>query len=192
MDKRILRTKNNLVQAFLLLGQQKHYSRITVTELAVKAGINRKTFYMYYTGIEDYLNRLEEELIESCEVIIDSLDFTKEADVISFFQKVREMVRDNYPLYQMLRKQDRIPALKEKAKAMILRSLQAQLDLKDRSNSPKTALYAEYIASGITGMLSLWISYPEMSVEEFTDTAALITLGGLRAIKQEYDTDCPS
>ena len=47
-DRRVLRTKKNIRQAFLHLLSEKSLSQITVKELSDLADINRKTFYMYY------------------------------------------------------------------------------------------------------------------------------------------------
>ena len=50
-DRRVLRTKKNIRQAFLHLLSEKSLSQITVKELSDLADINRKTFYMYYSNI---------------------------------------------------------------------------------------------------------------------------------------------
>ena len=62
-DRRVLRTKKNIHQAFLQLLSEKSLSQITVKELSEHADINRKTFYMYYSNIEDILAELEDELV---------------------------------------------------------------------------------------------------------------------------------
>ena len=64
IDRRVLRTKKNIRQAFLHLLSEKSLSQITVKELSDLADINRKTFYMYYSNIEDILAELEDELVQ--------------------------------------------------------------------------------------------------------------------------------
>ena len=48
-DKRIAKTKNKLTRALSILSQNKSPERITVSELCKAAGVNRTTFYKYYT-----------------------------------------------------------------------------------------------------------------------------------------------
>ena len=58
-DLRVQRTINNIYQAFEDLICEKDYSKITVTELARRAQINKKTFYRYYETLDDLLVELQ-------------------------------------------------------------------------------------------------------------------------------------
>ncbi len=50
-DLRVIKTKAGIRQAFLELCQKKPVSKITVTELAQAAMINKGTFYLHYNDI---------------------------------------------------------------------------------------------------------------------------------------------
>lgn len=58
-DLRVQRTINNIYQAFEELICEKDYPKITVTELARRAQINKKTFYRYYETLDDLLAELQ-------------------------------------------------------------------------------------------------------------------------------------
>jgi AcrR family transcriptional regulator len=58
IDRRIVKTKRAITVALLQLLSEKPLEEITITELTLKADINRKTFYLHYTGIEDVANEL--------------------------------------------------------------------------------------------------------------------------------------
>ena len=58
-DLRVQRTINNIYQAFEDLICEKDYSKITVTELARRAQINKKTFYRYYETLDDLLAEMQ-------------------------------------------------------------------------------------------------------------------------------------
>lgn len=62
-DIRVQKTKKSIQEALFALLSEKPINKITIKELADKANINRKTFYAHYTGIEDIVNELEDELI---------------------------------------------------------------------------------------------------------------------------------
>ena len=64
-DRRILKTKRAIYEALVELMQKKKLNSITVTELAAAANINRKTFYTYYSTVNDVLDEVINELISS-------------------------------------------------------------------------------------------------------------------------------
>jgi len=47
-DSRPLKTKKSIKQALLILLKEKDISCITISELAIAAGVSRKTFYLHY------------------------------------------------------------------------------------------------------------------------------------------------
>lgn len=58
-DLRVQKTISNIYKAFKELILEKDYSKITVTELAKKAQINKKTFYRYYPTLDDLLSEMQ-------------------------------------------------------------------------------------------------------------------------------------
>lgn len=53
MDKRIKRTRLAVFNAVLDLATEKELDKITVVELCDRAGINKSTFYLHYSSIND-------------------------------------------------------------------------------------------------------------------------------------------
>ena len=68
-DRRVRRTRASIRRAFLDLLDEKSYGQITVTELSERADINRKTFYAYYSGMDELLRELEQDLMEDYEEV---------------------------------------------------------------------------------------------------------------------------
>lgn len=52
IDRRIVRTRRAIHLAFIELLTETDYEKITITALAKKANIDRKTFYMHYSSID--------------------------------------------------------------------------------------------------------------------------------------------
>lgn len=67
-DLRVIKTKNNLKNALIILLKEKPLEKITVTELCNASGITRKTFYLHYESI----SKLFEEKIEQLLVDLES------------------------------------------------------------------------------------------------------------------------
>ena len=74
MDKRIIRTRLAVFNAVFELATEKELDKITVVELCEKAGINKSTFYLHYSSINDCLQKCFDLFTEKV------LDFAKEID----------------------------------------------------------------------------------------------------------------
>ena len=69
---RVLRTKQSLRNAFREMAQKKPVNKITVTELAEKAMVNKGTFYLHYRDIYDlYMDVVQEKMEEGLDQIED-------------------------------------------------------------------------------------------------------------------------
>ena len=78
VDKRIFRTKQAIRNAFLSLLTEKDVEKITVGEIAVRANIDRKTVYNYYTGIYGILDEISKELADDFEKVIEVVENKRE------------------------------------------------------------------------------------------------------------------
>ncbi|MGN1022401.1 MAG: TetR/AcrR family transcriptional regulator [Lachnospiraceae bacterium] len=63
-DIRIRRSILSIRRAFEEMVCEMDYQQITVTELAARAMINKKTFYQYYPSLDDLLREVQMELSE--------------------------------------------------------------------------------------------------------------------------------
>ena len=70
-DARVRYTRKVVEDSFLQLLQQKHISKITVTELCQMAQINRATFYKHYADVPQLLEKLEERLFVQIRAAFD-------------------------------------------------------------------------------------------------------------------------
>lgn len=181
-DRRVLRTKKNIRQAFLHLLSEKSLSQITVKELSNLADINRKTFYMYYSNIEDIFAELEDELVLKLVHVFEKELFQKEMfDSYSFFENLNRTIQEDIDLYRILNHSDLLPHLIQRAKNALIEVFFRKYNISADSDNERYILYAEYAASGILSMYTKWFSRDfHMSLEELTRTAAEITLYGLQ------------
>ncbi|MCC8097400.1 MAG: TetR/AcrR family transcriptional regulator [Eubacterium sp.] len=63
-DLRFLKSEKAIKKAFLELMKEKGYANITITDIANRAVINRKTFYMHYDSKEQLYDALADEFID--------------------------------------------------------------------------------------------------------------------------------
>lgn len=102
-DLRVIRTKQNIKQAFAELIKKKPLSKISVTELSKMAMINKGTFYLHYQDIYAlYLDIVQDQL----EIMYDPIsDYNLFFDDPEFFVKIffrqftQGSLEDSFPLF---------------------------------------------------------------------------------------------
>ena len=73
-DRRAKYTKMVLKDSLLELLKEKPIEKITVSELAEKADINRATFYIHYYDAFDLLEKIEDEFFENIKKSFENLE----------------------------------------------------------------------------------------------------------------------
>ena len=63
-DPRIRRTITAIKDSFLQMMGEIPYEKITVRELSDRAGVNKKTFYYYYSSLDALLEEMQDELLD--------------------------------------------------------------------------------------------------------------------------------
>lgn len=90
-DLRVRRTLTAVRKAFNDLVLTRNYNEISITDLTEKAGINRKTFYLHYSSLDDLVAEVEEEMSKD---ILDNIgEYARKLDLegcITYFYKYLE------------------------------------------------------------------------------------------------------
>lgn len=76
MDKRVLKTRESIKTAFMQLTLESELEKITVSEIAEKAKINRSTFYLHYGDVSSVIGDIEKEFADEINVCIDDFDIS--------------------------------------------------------------------------------------------------------------------
>ena len=76
-DSRVIRTQSAIRNAYLELLSQKEPSSITMTDIALKAEVDRKTVYNYYESAVSILEDLENELVAVISSSLKETDFSR-------------------------------------------------------------------------------------------------------------------
>ena len=179
-DRRVLRTKACIRRAFMELMEEKEFAKITVMELSERAGINRKTFYTYYDGMESLISQIETEILEKYRPLLESIDLKNGTfDALVFFREFNRNIEQDIGIFQLLDDAGRLPQLSLRGKNIIIDTFLKQFHEDDEA---RYALFAEYASAGLLSMFSQWVSSRQISLEEFTSLAAGISLAGFGAI----------
>jgi AcrR family transcriptional regulator len=159
------RTRQNLMQAFWSLYMVKRIDKITVREVAQRAGCNRSTFYEYFLDVYDVLEQIEVAVLPT----LDELPPLLESGEITpaFVQSFLGLYRERLEYYAVLLGEKGDPAFQRKLINTLKSSLLQSLAHSPQANLAEMDLVLEYVLSGLTGVLIYAThSRPELTEEQ--------------------------
>lgn len=120
MDRRVIRTKKAIRNAFAQLLSVKKLEDITVKDIAELADINRKTFYSYYSGVYMIVEETENELVETFEAAIRDLPLDRLVkEPYLLFSRLSAIINADMDFYEPLMKADQSSNLLTKVSGML-------------------------------------------------------------------------
>ena len=184
-DRRILKTKRAIYEALVELMQKKKLNSITVTELAAAANINRKTFYTYYSTVNDVLDEGINELISSLKDLMyamsEDYNLLSPQTLFAFLNTIMsdaDIARDLFAsdngnmLFNRLQK-----ALQE----TLLKEL-IDNDIKMNVPPEQYPLISSFVAGGMISAYYEWITNPnQTSLDDMARTLTTLIISGVHA-----------
>ena len=101
-DRRIKKTKRVITHALANLLIEKELSDITVTELCLAADINRKTFYMHFSSLEETLQYIIDRISHGFADILQEHTSASGYQLHSSILSQLKALNDDFPYYQAL------------------------------------------------------------------------------------------
>lgn len=183
-DRRIGKTKKSICDAIISLLEEKDVSQITVKELAERANINRKTFYMHYTSIKEVFDEIEDEFIEKLLGVLNKYNFTQaQLDHYAFFSSLSSLINEDFDFYQKLARVNSYDFLFVKIKKILKDKIVEELSEKLNASHEMFNLYAEFGASGIISMYNEWFNMDSnISLEDLAKAAGNFVFNGVNSI----------
>jgi AcrR family transcriptional regulator len=173
-DRRITKTKAAIRESFFSILKENKSSKITVTEIAKRANIDRKTFYLHYDSPEAIMDEFYKNLINDFLLILEKNDFfDRSFDVLALFQSLNVLIQRDIDLYRQIAKMPSHASFCEEIKD-IVKSVAIET-LSDGITMSKDELefYAEFYISGIIAAYLKWLR----NEVDLTETEVVNILG---------------
>lgn len=184
-DRRILKTKKAIYEALVELMQKKSLNSITVTELAAAANINRKTFYTYYSTVNDVLDEVINELISSLKDLMYAM--SEDYNMLSpqtLFAFLNTIMSDA-DIVRALFTSDNGNMLFNKLQKALQETLLKELidnDIKMNIPPEQYPLISSFVAGGMIYVYYEWITNPNgTSLDEMARTLTTLIISGVHA-----------
>ena len=187
-DMRVQRTKEAIRATFKQMMCEMDYGDITIKELAERARINRKTFYLHFSKLEDLLIEIREAIIKDFLKRIKTYKLPKDLAIYirEFFTHQEELgilgeriicIESNrYTLDRM-------------SKAVARKTSEFALGYDD-STMIKQSIMLNFASQGILGVFRQWISsgktIPLEEIIELTITLVCSGTDGFLTSNQSY------
>lgn len=188
-DLRVIKTRHTIRTTLIALMSEKELSDITISELAERAQINRKTFYRHYSAIADVITEFEDELLADFAEILKSKN-TSILDVGSVLREISALINNKQDYFVKLLKLNPELFSNGRVKEMLRRAV--GISLREVCHIPSgSALYAisEYITSGVLSLYSSWFDNGcTGSLDLITDIANRMTMDGLKGFVHDEET----
>ena len=186
MDKRISKTKEAILEACLDLILEKKGQKITIAEIARRANIARKTFYLHYDSPEAVIRDAGRRKLQELMLILKEKNFFQNPfDTETLFQSLNELIEPDIEFYRYLSREnpDRFfwNELKAAAVQIINEIYEDQLDIPPQ----ELRLYTEYFVSGTLSVYTCWLRGElVLPFEELARLTGEATLKGIRKPKE--------
>ncbi len=181
-DRRILKTKKAIRDAFSRLVDERDIQRITVREIAETANIDRKTFYHYYSGIYALAEEIEAELFAAFDAVTDCAEWREVLEnPAPLLKQLTEILDADMSFYGPLLRKENGTELLSKLSALLKRKLTRSLS---RETDPIRAKFAaDYIISGMIAVYTAWYEEESpLSLEEVTVLLSRLTASGIHGL----------
>ena len=184
VDRRVLKTKRAIRNAFAKLMTEKDINDITIMELAETADINRKTFYNYYSGVHQVVEDIENDILKSYEVLLGTVEFKKSMDApYSLFERFSLLINMDPEFFGYLLSMNGninlitriMTLLKDKTRE----AMTAQLDVEDY----KADIMIDFVLSGMLSVYQHWFSSDRsVPAEEVSQIISTMSFGGINGV----------
>jgi AcrR family transcriptional regulator len=155
-NRRTLYSKKVIIDAFLLLLQEKNLNKITVTDICKKADINRGTFYSYYNDPFDLMRSIEEEMIEK---MMSTINISGDESLQNMLNEIFNLILENKEFCKILfNEKNGSHVLNTILKSTYVRTIEEQKKRFPNANETQLEYYYTYTTGGTIEIIRKWIN----------------------------------
>lgn len=158
IDRRIVKTRAAINNAFLELLSEKDFQLITINDIADRANVNRGTVYLHYTDKYDLLDQNIEAhvnwLHDFCGTNGESLETGAAFEEL---EAVFTYLEQKYSFFSVLFASGRTAAFRERMLRYVSASLMTKLKARQTRTEIDDELNAQFMASAFVGIVEWWI-----------------------------------
>lgn len=184
MDRRVAKTRETIRQAYFDLVLEKGGKRVTVSEIARKANIDRKTFYLHYQSTEEIIEEFAEEKTSEMLLRLTTKSFFRRSfDRRIFAEEANSLLRENMDLCRALSSNPDYYFFWRGVEDTVVRHLINSYGRLTRTPASDIIIRVSFFVSGAAGVYRRWFRGEiDCTLEEATDRMSEIAFEGARSL----------
>lgn len=160
-DIRPIKTKRSIKRALLALLNEKDISSITISELADRADISRKTFYLHYEDIKGVLDEIENDMASIMrESIVKDKNVGFRVRLINFINNLVEKIQTDEEYYAVIAESSYAKILFKNIDSIIRTELIQALNNETQLEPLHKVCLVDFIIGGIINTILNWVKTP--------------------------------
>ena len=187
-DRRVIKTKRAIRDAFIKLLASKDFNEITVKDIADVADVDRKTVYNYYRGVYDIRDEVENELVQLSEEAGREFTIERIKNPLDCFRILSEVINKNIDLYGNLFKINANSQAMRKMKENLKIQVHKALSHDESLTEYQSQLCADFIASGMLTVFQKWFnSDRSVPLEELSQQVGKLVVYGMQSFSDKIN-----
>lgn len=186
VDRRVLKTKRAIRNAFAKLMVEKDINDITIIELSETADINRKTFYNYYSGVYQVVEDIENDILHSYERLLGGVQFKESMNApYTLFERFSQLINMDPEFFGYLLTMNGNIALITRIMTLLKdktrEAMTSQLNIEDY----KADIMIDFVLSGMLSVYQHWFnSDRSVPAEEVSQIISTMSFSGINGMLQ--------
>lgn len=189
MDRRIKKTKEAIKSAYKEFLTETNAPKITITELAKRANIDRKTFYLHYESIESIMQEIMQESLSELNHELDANGLSSDSsnlDVDVIIRSMNTCIEKNLDFYIAISHRLDFDVFVKEIKTLFVYHALSTLKTSSASRDQELQIYVQYIISGVIDVYADWFRRNSpMSLDELGIAITKILNEGIHVLKKE-------
>lgn len=183
-DRRIIKTKRAIRNAFAKLMVEKDINDITVVELAETADINRKTFYNYYGDVSMVVDEIENEIVADFASAINNIDFQEiSRDPSDIFLRLARLIERDLEFYARVFAAKGQASLLQKIVEPLKKQLWESFEDQIGQDAEEFRFLLEFVVSGMIAVYQTWFnSGRRQDIEDLSRKLSVLTFNGINGL----------
>ena len=164
MDKRIIKTKNNLYDGLLKVMKEKEFEDIKVSDICEKAITNRSTFYDHFSDKYELLTSLIEDLKKS--LISDLENNNKETESLKEYymlviKSLIDHIDSNIDIYNSILKKNNNSIVMDMMYDTVYKDIEKELEKYKNNTDIPTEVITKFYVTAVSNICLDYIRYPK-------------------------------
>lgn len=172
-DRRFIKNKNEIRRAYIDLVIKKGYNKVTISDIAELADINRMTFYTHYDTVEDVFNEFLDDMEQE---IFDAIKYKSNFDIHSFFNLLNDLMYKEIEFFRYAAKDGNCSEFRIAFRKTIKKLIQIDMTSNPTFSENEKRVMQDLASVCIAYTYLNWLAgeYADMAIEEVTSITKLM------------------